>query len=153
MGRTFALVALTSVLLCIDAGLGLNIAITGTSQGIGSSAAAQLISQGHRVIHGCRSKERADLAVESAGGGEGLVCDLADLSSVRTFAAEVRHLCGEEGLDVLCLNAGIAPSTRRNEPELTKDGFESCIGEPSNSSTTVPFLHPTFPVTLESLLS
>ena len=46
----------------------LNIAITGTSQGIGLSAARSLIADGHRVFHGCRSEQRAALARRGRGG-------------------------------------------------------------------------------------
>jgi len=53
-----------------------------------------------------------------------MVCDLASLESVRAFAEE---LSGKE-LDVLCLNAGIAPSTKAEAPETTADGFEACVG-------------------------
>jgi NAD(P)-dependent dehydrogenase (short-subunit alcohol dehydrogenase family) len=106
----------------------LNIAITGTSQGIGLSAARSLIADGHRVFHGCRSEQRAALARDEANGGEALVCDLADTASVRKFAKEVAAACGDEGLDVLCLNAGIAPSTKAEAAGRTVQGFEECVG-------------------------
>jgi NAD(P)-dependent dehydrogenase (short-subunit alcohol dehydrogenase family) len=79
------------------------------------------------VFHACRSQERADIAVKGAGGGVPLVCDLADFSSVRRFAEILEKEAPK--LDVLCLNAGIAPSTKANKsPKITKDGFEECIG-------------------------
>jgi light-dependent protochlorophyllide reductase len=106
---------------------GLNIAITGSSQGIGLDAAKRLVAEGHTVFHACRSQERADIAVKGAGGGVPLVCDLADFSSVRRFAEILEKEAPK--LDVLCLNAGIAPSTKANKsPKITKDGFEECIG-------------------------
>ena len=98
----------------------LNIAITGSSQGIGLSAARQLLADGHNVFHACRSAERAAVAAEAAGGGTPLVCDLADLASVRSFAAELST--SATPLDVLCLNAGIAPSTRAELAKRTVDG-------------------------------
>jgi len=105
---------------------GLNIAITGTSQGIGLDAAKRLIADGHTVYHACRNQERADVAVLGAGGGVPMVCDLADLSSVQKFANNLKNEAPK--LDVLCLNAGIAPSTKAKVPQLTKQGFEECIG-------------------------
>jgi protochlorophyllide reductase len=105
---------------------GLNIAITGSSQGIGLDAAKRLVAEGHTVFHACRNQERADIAVKGAGGGVPLVCDLADFSSVRRFAESLEKEAPK--LDVLCLNAGIAPSTKDKSPKITKDGFEECIG-------------------------
>lgn len=105
---------------------GLNIAITGSSQGIGLDAAKRLIAEGHTVYHACRNEERANVAVQDAGGGIPMICDLGDLTSVRTFATELVQQ--EPALDVLCLNAGMAPSTKATIPQLTKDGFEECIG-------------------------
>jgi len=102
----------------------LHIAITGTSQGIGLDAAKRLIRDGHTVYHANRNSARSAEAAQAAGGGVPMVCDLASLASVRQFADE---LAGKE-LDVLCLNAGIAPSTKAEAPETTADGFESCIG-------------------------
>lgn len=105
---------------------GLNIAITGTSQGIGLDAAKRLIRDGHTVYHANRSIERSNIAVKESGGGTPMVCDLGDLSSIRKFATDLQQL--QPNLDVLCCNAGIAPSTKAEQPKLTKDGFEECIG-------------------------
>ena len=102
----------------------LHVAITGTSQGIGLDAAKRLIRDGHTVYHANRNSGRSAEAAQQAGGGIPMVCDLASLASVRQFADE---LSGKE-LDVLCLNAGIAPSTKAEAPDKTVDGFESCIG-------------------------
>jgi protochlorophyllide reductase len=57
-----------------------------------------------------------------------MVCDLSDLNSVRTFAKQMQRQSNR--LDVLCLNAGIAPSTSptTHQPRLTQQGFEECIG-------------------------
>lgn len=92
----------------------LHVAITGSSQGIGASAAKLLLTQGHVVYHACRSTERAEEAVRVAGGGLPMVCDLADLESVRSFAAELARAAPK--LDVLCLNAAVAPSTKSEVP-------------------------------------
>jgi len=106
---------------------GLTIAITGSSQGIGLDAARRLIAEGHTVYHSCRNQERADVAVQEAQGGIPMICNLNDFASIRKFATQ---LIQEEpnGLDVLCLNAGVAPSTQSTIPTLTKNGYEECIG-------------------------
>ena len=102
----------------------LHIAITGTSQGIGLDAAKRLVAAGHNVYHLNRNAARSAEAAQQAGGGVPMVCDLASLESVRAFADEL----ATKPLDVLCLNAGIAPSTKAEAPDKTADGFESCIG-------------------------
>ncbi|KAH8075182.1 ubiquitinyl hydrolase [Aureococcus anophagefferens] len=109
--------------LALQRAASLSIAITGSSQGIGLDAAKRLLAEGHTIYHGCRSAARADAAVAGAGGGVPLVCDLADLASVRAFAASL-----PDDVDVLCLNAGVAPSTKAAAPARTADGFEACVG-------------------------
>ncbi len=106
----------------------LHILITGSSQGIGLAAAQLLLQQGHHVYHACRSKERAEQAVVAAGGGVALeACDLSDLDSIRRFAKDVEKRVPR--MDVLCLNAGVAPSaSTQSPPPLTIQGFESGIG-------------------------
>ena len=99
----------------------LHIAITGSSQGIGAAAARQLIQEGHTVYHACRSEARV-----AAGGGVPMWCDLADLSCVRRFAADLQR--SAPLLDVLCLNAGLSPSTKAEVAGRTVDGFEECVG-------------------------
>ena len=109
--------------LALQRAASLSIAITGSSQGIGLDAAKRLLAEGHTIYHGCRSAARADAAVAGAGGGVPLVCDLADLASVGAFAAAL-----PDDVDVLCLNAGVAPSTKAAAPARTADGFEACVG-------------------------
>mmetsp|Transcript_27774 Transcript_27774/g.65196 ORF Transcript_27774/g.65196 Transcript_27774/m.65196 type:complete len:360 (-) Transcript_27774:120-1199(-) len=118
----------------------LTVVITGTSQGIGLDAASRMIREGHTVVHACRSMERAELAVQEAGGGIPMECNLASLESIRSFAARLLSMYDTtattsstnnkqtlSSLDVLCLNAGIAPSTKSTYPKLSLDGFEECI--------------------------
>jgi len=116
---------LTLLLFSAHTAVGLNICITGTSQGIGLDAAKRLIAQGdHTVYHACRTAERAAVAVQESGGGVPLVCDLSDFDSIQKFAKQL----DDKPLDVLCLNAGMAPSTKATAPQLTSDGLEECIG-------------------------
>lgn len=107
----------------------LHIVVTGSSQGIGLVAARRLIQEGHIIYHACRNEERAREAVAAAGGGYPLVCDLSDLNSVKKFSRTVKEQVPR--LDVLCLNAGIAPSatsSTQSPRRLTSQGFEPCIG-------------------------
>eukprot|EP00977_Amphora_coffeiformis_P003592 scaffold701_cov158-Amphora_coffeaeformis.AAC.20 len=122
----------------------LHICITGSSQGIGLAAARCLVAQGHVVYHACRTLERAQHAVRESGGGVALECDLNDLDSVRQCALQLKRMAPR--LDVLCLNAGMAPpstpgpkttssdsnkdgaSSTLSPAPLTKQGFEACIG-------------------------
>jgi light-dependent protochlorophyllide reductase len=126
--QVFLLIAINVVV--VD---GLNIAITGSSQGIGLDAAKRLIADGHTVYHACRNQERANVALQESGGGIPMICDLNEFNSIRKFSEKLINECsktsnGGRGLDVLCLNAGIAPSTKSTTPKLTKDGYEECIG-------------------------
>jgi light-dependent protochlorophyllide reductase len=117
---------LCMVALLLTKARGLNIAITGSSQGIGLAAAKKLCDAGHTVYHACRNEERAEIARQGAGGGVPMVCNLADLESVRLFAEDLRRSAPD--LDVLCLNAAVAPSTRATQAKRTAQGFEEAIG-------------------------
>ena len=56
----------------------------------------------------CRTPEKGAAAVQQAGAAGSFVCDLTSLQSVRAFA----KAWGNQPIDVLCLNAGVAPSTK-----------------------------------------
>ena len=101
----------------------LKIAITGSNSGIGLAASRQLLADGHDIIHACRSADAAASAASAAGGGTPMVCNLADLASVRKFAAEL-----PSDVDVLCLNAGVSPSRKEEAPTRTVDGFQETWG-------------------------
>ncbi|KAJ9085308.1 hypothetical protein DSO57_1015327 [Entomophthora muscae] len=71
--------------------------ITGANTGIGYLTAKNLLKAGYRVIIGCRSPIKAELAIqklkaESKEGVdiESIKLDLADFSSVRNFAEEFK---------------------------------------------------------------
>uniref|UniRef100_A0A0G4HPZ5 Uncharacterized protein n=1 Tax=Chromera velia CCMP2878 TaxID=1169474 RepID=A0A0G4HPZ5_9ALVE len=118
-----------------------SVVVTGSNSGVGFEGAKLLAAAGHRVVCACRNSEKAqkaaDLCNEYAAastttgvraGGEaiGMVCDLADLTSVRKFAAELKN--ARTPLDTLCLNAGLAMNTADTAPQRTRDGFELTIG-------------------------
>ncbi|GDY30425.1 oxidoreductase [Gandjariella thermophila] len=106
---------------------GRTVLVTGATAGLGLRTATALAGSGARVLMTARSAERGERAlaeVHRAGGRAELVSlDLADLSSVRKAATEVRERTGD-ALDVLINNAGVmAPPLRR-----TADGFELQFG-------------------------
>ena len=96
--------------------------VTGANSGLGFATARELSRAGARVVLTSRSTEKGEDAaarIASAVPGalvEAAVLDLADLESVRAFAASA-----PDRLDLLINNAGVMAAPRR----LTKDGFES----------------------------
>ena len=102
--------------------------VTGANSGIGLVTVGQLAKQGASVILACRRVPEGDAARAAivATGVKGTITvmalDLADLSSVRAFAAA--FLAGHARLDGLVNNAGVM-----NTPKgTTKDGFETQFG-------------------------
>ncbi len=94
--------------------------ISGANSGIGRAAASALAAKGARVVLAVRDTAKGQAAAASLSGDtEVRALDLADLASVRNFAA------GWEGeIDLLINNAGvmIPPLSR------TADGFELQFG-------------------------
>jgi NAD(P)-dependent dehydrogenase (short-subunit alcohol dehydrogenase family) len=98
--------------------------ITGANSGLGLRSAKVLAGMGARVLVAARDTQRGTKAVAEIGSNAELVeLDLADLSSVRKAALEVRERTGDK-LDILMNNAGVmgTPFTR------TADGFELQFG-------------------------
>jgi NAD(P)-dependent dehydrogenase (short-subunit alcohol dehydrogenase family) len=93
------------------------IVITGASDGIGASAARTLAKAGERVVVVGRSAEKAQTVAEEIGA-DYFVSDFADLSQVRTLAAQLKN--NYPRIDVLANNAGGIMGKR----ELTVDGYE-----------------------------
>ncbi|WP_104172823.1 SDR family NAD(P)-dependent oxidoreductase [Arthrobacter sp. Y81] len=93
------------------------IVITGASDGIGASAARTLAKAGERVVLVGRSAEKTR-AVAVELGADYFVSDFAELSQVRTLAAQLREKYPR--IDVLANNAGGIMGKR----ELTVDGHE-----------------------------
>ena len=99
---------------------GRTVIVTGANSGIGLAAARALGRAGARVVLAVRDLSRGRQAAASIEGTtEVRRLDLADLASVRAFAAD-----WEGDLDILIDNAGVMaiPETR------TVDGFEMQIG-------------------------
>ncbi|MFE9534084.1 oxidoreductase [Streptomyces sp. NPDC006691] len=100
--------------------------VTGANSGIGLVTARELARRGARVVLACRSEARGRAAEERIRSevpdaqAEFRPLDLADLASVRDFAAKLPY----ERLDLLINNAGVMalPFGR------TADGFETQFG-------------------------
>ncbi|MFD2470445.1 oxidoreductase [Amycolatopsis silviterrae] len=94
--------------------------ITGANSGLGRETAAVLAAKGARVVLAVRNtRSGREVAAQLPGDVEVRRLDLADLASVRAFAAEFT-----EPIDLLINNAGIMiPPLSR-----TADGFESQFG-------------------------
>lgn len=102
---------------------GRSVMVTGSNSGLGKAAALEAARCGATIHMVCRNPEKGKLARDEIAGLTGgdiqlHICDLADLASVRGFAAT--FLASKAPLDVLINNAGVMPPER----EHTGEGFE-----------------------------
>ncbi|MDQ4105490.1 MAG: oxidoreductase [Actinomycetota bacterium] len=108
---------------------GRTVLVTGANSGLGLQTATVLARRGATVLLACRDPQRGQVALDLVRARSGradatlIQLDLADLSSVREAADEVRAITGDR-LDVLVNNAGVMASPLRR----TADGFELQIG-------------------------
>lgn len=108
---------------------GRTVVVTGANSGIGFHAARVLAERGADVVLAVRDTSRGEDAAgrirsaASAAQVEVRRLDLADLASVREFAAGVAERFGD-GLDLLVNNAGVMALPYRR----TADGFEMQFG-------------------------
>lgn len=99
--------------------MGRRIVITGANGGLGSITARVLAERGASVVLACRDVAKAAQVANRIGGDTSVAeLDLADLSSIETFARQQ----GE--FDVLLNNAGLMNIPFRR----TIDGFEMQLG-------------------------
>jgi NAD(P)-dependent dehydrogenase (short-subunit alcohol dehydrogenase family) len=102
--------------------------VTGANSGLGLAVSRELVRHGARVVLACRDTSKGEAAKHelqaAASGGEVELAalDLADLSSVASFAEGFR--ARHEHLDLLINNAGVMAPPRRE----TRDGFELQLG-------------------------
>ena len=107
---------------------GRTVIVTGANSGLGFEATKALAERGAHVVMGCRSTDRGEQARETireefpAASLSVRELDLADLSSVRSFAETFTE--EYSSLDVLCNNAGVMAIPRQE----TADGFEMQFG-------------------------
>ena len=98
---------------------GRTIVVTGANSGLGAVVASELARAGARVIVACRDTVKGQAAADAMPGQtEVRPLDLADLTSVRAFAA------GLQTIDVLVNNAGVMATPLGR----TTEGFELQIG-------------------------
>jgi NAD(P)-dependent dehydrogenase (short-subunit alcohol dehydrogenase family) len=108
---------------------GRRVVVTGANSGTGKETATRLAAAGASVVLAVRTTSKGDeaaAAIRAAHPGadvEVRELDLADLSSVRRFAAGI--LADDRSLDVLVNNAGVMNPPKRFE---TVDGFELQFG-------------------------
>ncbi|MGH4024540.1 MAG: oxidoreductase [Pseudonocardiaceae bacterium] len=108
---------------------GRTVLVTGANSGLGLRTATVLAGRGATVLMTSRDPDRGQLALDRlrqhADGADATLIplDLADLTSVRKAADEVRAHTGDR-LDVLINNAGVMATPLRR----TVDGFELQIG-------------------------
>lgn len=100
---------------------GKTVIVTGANGGVGRATARALAAAGARVVFAVRNLEKGRAAAKTAPGEtEVRKLDLADLESVRAFAA------GWTGpIELLINNAAVPPPP---EPRRTADGFELQFG-------------------------
>lgn len=99
---------------------GRTVIVTGANSGIGLVTANELSRAGARVIMACRDVSKGTAAAASLTGDiEVRALDLADLTSVRTFADSVT-----DDVHLLINNAGVMATPSRR----TADGFELQLG-------------------------
>jgi len=97
----------------------MRIIVTGANSGVGKATATALAAAGHEVLIACRTLAKGEAAAATMAGDVKVAhLDLADLASVRRFAAAI------DFVDVLINNAGVLalPLIR------TADGFEAHFG-------------------------
>ncbi|MFF0814860.1 oxidoreductase [Rhodococcus sp. NPDC003318] len=93
--------------------------VTGANSGLGAEAAKALGAAGATVILACRTVDKAaPVAAQIGANAQVRRLDLADLASVREFAA------GVDAVDVLINNAGVMAVPK----STTVDGFEMQFG-------------------------
>ena len=91
--------------------------VTGGNSGLGFATVKALSAHGAHVILAARNVEKANHAkAQLKGSIEIGIVDVADLESVRSFAASITH----SHLDGIVLNAGVMATPLKH----TRDGFE-----------------------------
>src|ERR1700741_3731325 len=106
---------------------GRTVIVTGANSGIGLVTARELARAGARVIMACRDVPKGvEAAAALSGDVEVRELDLADLTSIHTFAKSVT-----DDVHLLINNAGVMATPQRR----TADGFELQFG----TNTLGPF--------------
>src|SRR5215470_13696783 len=85
------------------------IVVTGAAKGIGRATALHLDKNGFSVLAGVRSQADADaLCQEASPRLHPVIVDITNAAQVAQLAESVQQIVGQNGLDGLVNNAGIA---------------------------------------------
>jgi NAD(P)-dependent dehydrogenase (short-subunit alcohol dehydrogenase family) len=98
--------------------------VTGGSRGIGRAIAEELAST-HTVVATYNSNRQAADSLAAATGAIPLPCQLGNLDSCNTLAAELARRF--ERINLLVNNAGMAPRQRADILEATPESFDELI--------------------------
>mmetsp|Transcript_5434 Transcript_5434/g.9695 ORF Transcript_5434/g.9695 Transcript_5434/m.9695 type:complete len:413 (-) Transcript_5434:306-1544(-) len=110
------------------------VVVTGSSSGLGLEAAKKLAESGdYLVIMAVRSYSKAEAAMKKAGLSPSnykiMYLDLASLSSVREFVANLKDYLKKNNLDLFSVvNNAATWHPKDTEPRFTPDGFEEHVG-------------------------
>lgn len=92
------------------------VVITGCDSGFGNQAAITFGEKGWTVLAGCFTEAGIKAFADNKDGCNknknvtGVQLDVTDDESVNKFAAKVKEVCGDKGLNGLINNAGVAPT-------------------------------------------
>ncbi|KIJ64226.1 hypothetical protein HYDPIDRAFT_28663 [Hydnomerulius pinastri MD-312] len=121
---------------------GKTVMVVGGNAGIGFEATKHFASMNpHRLIIGCRNQTKGEEAVKDLKKSTGYknceiwIVDLANFTSVNSFADRVRKECND--LHILVMNAGILTK----KYETTVDGWEPTAGTPSRLVVVASDVH------------
>ena len=101
--------------------------VTGANSGIGFHTALELARKGAEVVMPARTRAKTEEAVRRISQEVPAaklipeILDVADLNSIRTFAARFLDRFSNDSLDLLINNAGVYALGKR---QVTPDGFE-----------------------------
>jgi short-subunit dehydrogenase len=86
--------------------------ITGASAGIGATYADRLARRGHDLILAARDAERLEALAVKLRAETGVAVEVlrADLTDKADVAKVARRLAGDDGIELLINNAGVAPA-------------------------------------------
>ena len=102
--------------------------ITGANSGIGKSAAILLAQEGHKVIIGCRNRQRGEQALDeirhrcSFANVELMIIDMSSQTSIRQLSDDLHKSI--ESLDILIHNAADFDISRK-DPLFSADHIET----------------------------
>jgi protochlorophyllide reductase len=125
--KSWQFIAIFVTFLLLKCSCKKTVIVTGSNRGIGFATVQKLAATNDwDIVMAVRSAEKARNALNSIKIGKENVristLDLADLNSVREFAAQWK----DKTIDCLALNAGISQDAK--VPRWTAQGFENTVG-------------------------